>query len=154
MDEESDALFLDDEVESVVDEAMSSPSESTVLEAEIVESSGNGVKMMFQGFIENLSRAFTSFTQFAGSVGGAVRIKANKISEERSTKIERAAAVRKTKESSESIVMVASGIQSYEWGLIGMDCPDCASKATRAVSRIDGVESCEVSFKTGPYCPI
>ncbi len=149
MDEESDALFLDDEVESVVDEAMSSPSESTVLEAEIVESSGNSIKMMFQGFIENLGRAFTSFTQFAGSVGGAVRIKANKISEERSANIERAAAVRKTKESSESIVMVASGIQSYEWGLIGMDCPDCASKATRAVSRIDGVESCEVSVMEG-----
>ena len=50
MDEESDALFLDDEVESVVDEAMSSPAESSVLEAEIVESSGNGFKMMFQGF--------------------------------------------------------------------------------------------------------
>ena len=149
MDEESDALFLDDEVESVVDEAMSSPSESTVLEAEIVESSGNGFKMMFQGFIENLGRAFTSFTQFAGSVGGAVRIKANKISEERSTNIERAAAVRKTKESSESILMVASGIQNYEWDLIGMDCPDCASKATRAVSRIDGVESCEVSVMEG-----
>ena len=149
MDEESDALFLDDEVESVVDEAMSSPSESTVLEAEIVESSGNGFKMMFQGFIENLGRAFTSFTQFAGSVGGAVRIKANKISEDRSTNIERAAAVRKTKESSESILMVASGIQNYEWDLIGMDCPDCASKATRAVSRIDGVESCEVSVMEG-----
>ena len=149
MDEESDALFLDDEVESVVDEAMSSPAESSVLEAEIVESSGNGFKMMFQGFIENLGRAFTSFTQFAGSVGGAVRIKANKISEERSTNIERATAIRKTKESSESILMVASGIQNYEWDLIGMDCPDCASKATRAVSRIDGVESCEVSVMEG-----
>ena len=30
-----------------------------------------------------------------------------------------------------------------------MDCPDCASKATRAVSRIDGVESCEVSVMEG-----
>ncbi len=152
MDEESDALFLDDEVESVVDEAMSSPSKSAVLEAEIVESSENGFKMMFQGFIENLSRAFTSFTQFVGSIGGAVRIKANKISEERATNIERAEAVRKTKESSESIVMVASGIQNYEWDLIGMDCPDCASKATRAVSRIDGVESCEVSVMEGNIC--
>ena len=152
MDEESTDLFLDEEVESVVDEAMSKSSESMVLEAEIVESTENGLKQMFQGLIANLSRAFTSITLFAGSVGEATRSKVSDIRQERATKIERADVIREAKENSESIVMVASGIQSYEWGLIGMDCPDCASKATRAVSRIDGVESCEVSVMEGNIC--
>ena len=63
---------------------------------------------MFQGLIENLSRAFTSFTLFAGSVGEAVRSKVSDIRQERATKIERADVIREAKENSESIVMVAS----------------------------------------------
>ncbi len=149
MVEELEDLFLDEEVESVVDEAMITSSESTVLDAEIVESSGVSLKQIFQGLMENLSRAFTSVTQFAGSIGEVTRSKANDIRQERKENVERVAAVREAKANSDSIVMVASGIQRYEWDLIGMDCPDCASKATRAVSRIEGVESCYVSVMEG-----
>ena len=149
MVEESEDLFLDDEVESVVDEAMVTSSESTVLDAEIVESPGVSLKEMFQGLMEHLSRAFTSVTQFAGSISGAAQSKASDIRQERTKKVEHVAAVREAKANSDSIVMVASGIQRYEWDLIGMDCPDCASKATRAVSRIEGVKSCYVSVMEG-----
>ncbi len=149
MEEESDALFLDEEVESVVDEAMYTSSESTILEAEIVESSDISLKERFQGIMGNFSRVLTSVAQFVGSIGGAARSKASNIRQERTEKMDRSAAVREAKANSESIVMVASEIQRYEWALIGMDCPDCASKATRAVSRIEGVESCYVSVMEG-----
>ncbi|MFL2977539.1 MAG: heavy metal translocating P-type ATPase [Candidatus Thalassarchaeaceae archaeon] len=149
MVEESEDLFLDDEVDSVVTEAMVISSEPTVLEAEIVESSGIGLKAMFQGIMQNFSRAFTSVTLFAGSIGGAARSKVSDLRQERKENVERATAVREVKASSEAIVMVASEIQSYEWDLLGMDCLDCAMKATRAVSRIDGVESCNVSVMDG-----
>ena len=149
MVEESEDLFLDEEIDSVVHDAMVISSESTVLEAEIVESSGINLKEMFQGVMANISRAFTSVTLFAGSISGAARSKASNFRQERTKNAERAEAIREVKDNSESIVMVASEIQHYEWDLLGMDCPDCASKATRAVSRIDGVESCDVSVMDG-----
>ncbi len=149
MVEESEDLFLDEEIDSVVHDAMVISSDSTVLEAEIVHSSGMNLKEMFQGVIANISRAFTSVTLFAGSISGAARSKASNFRQERTKNIERAEAIREVKANSDSIVMVASEIQRYEWDLLGMDCPDCATKATRAVSRIDGVESCDVSVMEG-----
>lgn len=41
------------------------------------------------------------------------------------------------------------GKHMFDWGIRGMDCPDCAMKATRAVSRLPGVESCKVSVADG-----
>ncbi|HJM13645.1 MAG TPA: heavy metal translocating P-type ATPase [Candidatus Thalassarchaeaceae archaeon] len=41
------------------------------------------------------------------------------------------------------------GNHTFDWGIRGMDCPDCAMKATRAVSRLPGVESCKVSVADG-----
>ena len=41
------------------------------------------------------------------------------------------------------------GVHFFEWGIRGMDCPDCAMKATKAVSRIPGVESCKISVTEG-----
>ncbi|MGB0832285.1 MAG: hypothetical protein ACPGRV_00620, partial [Candidatus Thalassarchaeaceae archaeon] len=31
------------------------------------------------------------------------------------------------------------GIHTFDWIIRGMDCPDCAMKATRAVNRLPGV---------------
>ena len=149
MVEESEDLFLDEEIDSVVHDAMVISSDSTVLEAEIVHSSGMNLKEMFQGVMANISRAFTSVTLFAGSISGTARSKASNFRQERAKNVERAEAIREVKDNSDSIVMVASEIQRYEWDLLGMDCPDCATKATRAVSRIDGVESCDVSVMEG-----
>ena len=37
------------------------------------------------------------------------------------------------------VIMQATGNYSVEWQLIGMDCPDCASKATRALNHLPQV---------------
>ena len=39
--------------------------------------------------------------------------------------------------------LAADGVHEFEWNISGMDCPDCAMKATRAVSRLPGIESAE-----------
>ena len=41
------------------------------------------------------------------------------------------------------------GTHTFDWGIRGMDCPDCAMKATRAVNRLPGVESCRISVSNG-----
>ena len=41
------------------------------------------------------------------------------------------------------------GIHSFDWPIRGMDCPDCAMKATRALNRLPGVDSCKISIAGG-----
>ena len=41
------------------------------------------------------------------------------------------------------------GTHHFDWGIRGMDCPDCAMKASRAVKRLPGVESCRISVSDG-----
>ncbi|MEC7707192.1 MAG: cation transporter, partial [Candidatus Thermoplasmatota archaeon] len=43
----------------------------------------------------------------------------------------------------------ADGVHEFEWSISGMDCPDCAMKATRAVSRLPGIEECRISVTQG-----
>ena len=45
--------------------------------------------------------------------------------------------------------LVVDGVEQFEWQLRGMDCPDCAMKATRAVNRLPGVEQVIVSATEG-----
>ena len=45
--------------------------------------------------------------------------------------------------------LVVDGNEEFEWGLRGMDCPDCAMKATRAVKRLPGVNEVNVSATEG-----
>ena len=45
--------------------------------------------------------------------------------------------------------LVVDGVEQFEWNLRGMDCPDCAMKATRAVNRLPGVEQVIVSATEG-----
>ena len=45
--------------------------------------------------------------------------------------------------------LAADGVHEFEWNISGMDCPDCAMKATRAVSRLPGIEECRVSVTQG-----
>lgn len=42
-----------------------------------------------------------------------------------------------------------SGVQEVGWGLRGLDCPDCAVKATRALMRLPSVKECDVSATNG-----
>ena len=46
-------------------------------------------------------------------------------------------------------VISFDGTHHFDWGIRGMDCPDCAMKATRAVKRLPGVESCRISVSDG-----
>jgi len=41
------------------------------------------------------------------------------------------------------------GTHSFDWPIRGMDCPDCAMKATRAINRLPGVDSCRISIAEG-----
>ena len=47
------------------------------------------------------------------------------------------------------VIMQATGNYSVEWQLIGMDCPDCASKATRALNYLPQVSDPMVSATSG-----
>ena len=41
------------------------------------------------------------------------------------------------------------GTFQFDWGIRGMDCPDCAMKASRAVNRLPGIQSCRISVAEG-----
>lgn len=45
--------------------------------------------------------------------------------------------------------LVVDGQHKVSWPLHGMDCPDCAFKATRALNRLDLVNECNVSATEG-----
>ena len=45
--------------------------------------------------------------------------------------------------------LVVDGIYDIEWDINGMDCADCAMKATKAVSRLPGVDGVKVSVTEG-----
>ena len=47
------------------------------------------------------------------------------------------------------LVFAADGIFEFEWGITGMDCPDCAMKATKAVSRLPGIDEVNISVAEG-----
>ena len=46
---------------------------------------------------------------------------------------------------SEGIEISLDGVFQFDWGIRGMDCPDCAMKASRAVKRLPGIQSCRIS---------
>jgi len=50
---------------------------------------------------------------------------------------------------STDIVFSIDGSHSFEWPILGMDCPDCASKAKRALLRLPGVTNVSVSATMG-----
>lgn len=45
--------------------------------------------------------------------------------------------------------IVPDGIHEFDWKIRGMDCADCAMKATKAVSRLPGIQSCNISVTEG-----
>ena len=45
--------------------------------------------------------------------------------------------------------IVPDGIHEFDWKIRGMDCADCAMKATKAVSRLPGIKSCNISVTEG-----
>ena len=49
----------------------------------------------------------------------------------------------------DDLAILSLGVQKARWPLSGMDCPDCAMKATRAIQRLDSVSECSVSATQG-----
>jgi Cd2+/Zn2+-exporting ATPase len=45
--------------------------------------------------------------------------------------------------------LATDGVHDFEWPLNGMDCPDCAMKATNATRRIPGVVHCNINPADG-----
>ena len=45
--------------------------------------------------------------------------------------------------------LIVDGTHTVSWPLTGMDCPDCAFKATRALNRLNVVSECNVSATEG-----
>ncbi len=45
--------------------------------------------------------------------------------------------------------LIIDGVHSFEWPLRGMDCPDCAMKATSATRRNPAVTSCDINLAEG-----
>ena len=41
------------------------------------------------------------------------------------------------------------GVYEFDWDIRGMDCPDCAMKASKAIRRLSGIEDCSVSATEG-----
>lgn len=41
------------------------------------------------------------------------------------------------------------GSYEFDWQILGMDCPDCAMKAKKAISRLPGVKKCNISVSEG-----
>ena len=52
-------------------------------------------------------------------------------------------------EDDDDMESVVAGIHRMSWPILGMDCPDCAMRATQAVNRLPGVDSVVVSATSG-----
>ena len=49
----------------------------------------------------------------------------------------------------DSSLLSLDGVYDFDWKIRGMDCPDCAMKASKAVRRLSGIEDCYVSATEG-----
>ena len=49
----------------------------------------------------------------------------------------------------DSSLLALDGVYEFDWNIRGMDCPDCAMKASKAIRRLSGIEDCNVSATEG-----
>ena len=83
---------------------------------------------------------------------GSSKIKLPKIAIPKRKTTKNTKPIEKTSEEqpdSEAIEISLDGIFQFDWGIRGMDCPDCAMKASRAVNRLPGIQSCKISVADG-----
>ena len=83
---------------------------------------------------------------------GSSKIKLPKIAIPKRKTTKNTKPIEKTSEEppdSEAIELSLDGIFQFDWGIRGMDCPDCAMKASRAVNRLPGIQSCKISVADG-----
>ena len=83
---------------------------------------------------------------------GSSKIKLPKIAIPKRKTTKNTKPIEKTSEEqpdSEAIEISLDGIFQFDWGIRGMDSPDCAMKASRAVNRLPGIQSCKISVADG-----
>ncbi len=83
---------------------------------------------------------------------GSSKIKLPKIAIPKRKTTKNTKPIEKTSEEppdSEAIEISLDGVFQFDWGIRGMDCPDCAMKASRAVNRLPGIQSCKISVADG-----
>ena len=49
----------------------------------------------------------------------------------------------------DSPLLALDGVYQFSWNIRGMDCPDCAMQASKAIRRLSGIEECKVSATEG-----
>ena len=151
-DSDNDILLVEDFNEPLISPSNGdtlSPS-ADVLDAEIQSTNSAGtVTTVFSSMIGSVGSLFSKIMTTLKSTANSASSKAQSIRENRTDKQTRRLAIAETKANQDEMVLVAAEIQTYKWEIFGMDCPDCANKATQAISRINGVESCNVSVMEG-----
>ncbi len=153
MDESDNDILLVEDLEESTSKPSESPpipSSETVLDAEISPpESNNRASSVLSTMFGSVGAIFNRIIKSIKSTANSASSKAHSFRESRSENHTRRLAVAETKANQDQMVMVAAEIQTYKWEIFGMDCPDCATKANQAISRIDGVESCDVSVLEG-----
>ena len=149
-DSDGDILLVEDMDEPVKSSSKSPLSSQEVLDAEIPPSiSKRQISSVFSSMVDSVKSLFKKIIAMLKSTSNSAASKVQSIKKSRNEKQNRRLAIAQSKASQDEMVMVASEIQFYTWEILGMDCPDCATKANQAISRMDGVESCDVSVMEG-----
>ncbi|MEC7688602.1 MAG: cation transporter, partial [Candidatus Thermoplasmatota archaeon] len=149
-DSDGDILLVEDMDEPVKSSSKSPLSSQKVLDAEIPPSiSKRQISSVFSSMVDSVKSLFKKIIAMLKSTSNSAASKVQSIKKSRNEKQNRRLAIAQSKASQDEMVMVASEIQLYTWEILGMDCPDCATKANQAISRMDGVESCDVSVMEG-----
>ena len=149
-DLDNDILLVEDLGDPVKSPSKESNISAEVLDADISSSRPKmSVSSVFSSMIDSVGSVFTKIMTTLKYTANSASSKAQSVRDIRTEKRTQRLAIAETKANQNEMVMVAAEIQSYEWNILGMDCPDCATKANQAVSRIDGVESCDVSVIEG-----
>ena len=149
-DSEDDILLVEDMDEPIKSSSQNTSSSQEVLDAEILPTSSKGkVHSIFSSMAVSLRLMLSKMISALKLTINSASSKVQSLKKSRQERQTRRVAVAQTKAIRNEMVMVASEIQSYSWEILGMDCPDCATKANQAISRIDGVESVEVSVMEG-----
>jgi Cd2+/Zn2+-exporting ATPase len=132
MDEEEFLLLdEDEESESTISSIKSNPEKSINSDA--------------RGIISNISRTM-------GDSLSQLPMKIKQSSDMKKNLQERKDNMKSFASSANSILdadLVVDGIYDIEWDINGMDCADCAMKATKAVNRLPGVDGVKVSVTEG-----
>ena len=149
-------LLLDDEEDASTQARPGSAGSASAGSGGLSGGTG-GAGGLLSGLAGSLGRGFASVRSKLAAAGESRQAAAEPVHElilddssnEERTKVISAAVEDVVVEAIDEPELVVDGLEEFEWGLRGMDCPDCAMKATRAVRRLPGVKEVNVSATEG-----